>query len=218
MQLRSFLQRMDRCFPLQLVSAESGGRCLPEAAHPAEDGHRRAGFSRSRRRAPACPEARVTCWSADHELAEHRARWSAAPTAIKDAFTSLTGASKPHHVVDGNGVTLGILALWDACGGSVAQGGAHEGALEQALRGAPGYASADHRAQPGGRGGGDADDDVARTRRRISGSALSGHRVSGLHDDGTRGELQGVRDHRRKRLRRHPHDELRKRRRSAGGR
>lgn len=27
--------------------------------------------------------------------------------SIKDAFTSLTGASKPHHVVDSNGVTLG---------------------------------------------------------------------------------------------------------------
>ncbi|KAI8114590.1 hypothetical protein M9434_002711 [Picochlorum sp. BPE23] len=27
--------------------------------------------------------------------------------SVKDAFTSLTGASKPHHVVDSNGVTLG---------------------------------------------------------------------------------------------------------------
>jgi len=58
--------------------------------------------------------------------------------SFKDAFTSLTGASKPHHVVDTNGVILGyshfgMLASARWLKGEVG------GALAQALAANPGY-------------------------------------------------------------------------------
>ena len=58
--------------------------------------------------------------------------------SIKDAFTSLTGASKPHHVVDSNDVTLGYSHFGMLAAARWLKGELM-GALEEALRGAPGY-------------------------------------------------------------------------------
>jgi hypothetical protein len=58
--------------------------------------------------------------------------------SIKDAFTSLTGASKPHHVVDSNDVTLGYSHFGMLAAARWLKGELME-ALEEALRGAPGY-------------------------------------------------------------------------------
>ena len=58
--------------------------------------------------------------------------------SVKDAFTSLTGASKPHHVVDGNGVTLGYSHFGMLAAARWLKGEL-EGVFEQALRDTPGY-------------------------------------------------------------------------------
>ena len=57
---------------------------------------------------------------------------------VKDAFTSLTGASKPHHVVDSNGVTLGYSHFGMLAAARWLKGEL-EGAFEEALRDTPGY-------------------------------------------------------------------------------
>ena len=58
--------------------------------------------------------------------------------SVKDAFTSLTGASKPHHVVDGNGVTLGYSHFGMLAAARWLKGEL-KGVFEQALRDTPGY-------------------------------------------------------------------------------
>ena len=58
--------------------------------------------------------------------------------SVKDAFTSLTGASKPHHVVDSNGVTLGYSHFGMLAAARWLKGEL-EGAFEEALRDTPGY-------------------------------------------------------------------------------
>lgn len=129
-----FLQRMERCFRYNSCLRERRPmyrkrRILQKMNIQEED------FLKQATSAGVLKPSYVLV--RDHEL-ENIVLVVRGTHSIKDAFTSLTGASKPHHVVDSNGVTLGYSHFGMLAAARWLKGELTE-ALEEALRNTPGY-------------------------------------------------------------------------------